>query len=314
MSSTSPRPVELQAARSRRLLPAGEGWARFRRHRLASIGLAVIVALVTVALLAPLLVDLGLIADPRQIGLAAPDLGPSLGHPLGTDSLGRDLLSRLVFGARVSLSIAALVQGAHLAVGGGIGVLAGYLGGWVDRFLMRLTDAMYAFPALLFMLFLASVLGPGYWHIVLALALIGWVRLARVVRAQVMAIKSREFVEAARASGSGPWSVVFRHVLANALGPVIVVVTLGVPGVIFSEAFVSFVGLGVSPGTPSWGVMASDAYEVVLSYPIQALVRTAAIALTTLAFQFLGDGLRDALDPTGTAAIGHRIGRRPTAR
>lgn len=273
------------------------GWGRFRSHRASVIGGILVVALVVAAASAPLLGAAGWISSPSRLDLGRLNCGISAAHPLGCDQLGRDLLSRVIYGARTSLSLATLIQGIHLAIGGLVGVLAGYRGGWVDSALMRFTDAMYVFPEFLFLLVVAAVLGPGYWHIVLALGVVGWVGLARLVRGQVLAVKENDYVPAAVALGGTRTRVLSRHVLPNSLGPVIVAVALGIPRLIFAEAFVNFLGVGIRPPTPDWGFMVSDAYNVLLGYPREVLVPTLAIALASLAFQLLGDGLRDALDP-----------------
>lgn len=249
------------------------------------------------ALAAPLLAKLGLLADPYELSIANRNGGPSEDLPLGADGLGRDLLSRLLHGARISLSIALLLQVATLVIGGTVGLVSGYLGGRIDKVLMRFTDVMFAFPDLLFVLVIASVLGGGYWNIVIAVGAVNWVFLARLVRGEVRSIKEQDFIEAARAAGSPGSRIVLRHVVPNSLGPVIVTLTFGVPAAIFLEAFLSFIGAGLQPPTPSWGNMIDEGYDAIFAYPHQILVPAVAMSLTMLSFNFIGDGLRDALDP-----------------
>lgn len=249
------------------------------------------------ALAAPLLTNLGLLADPYELSIASRNAGPSVAHPVGADGLGRDLLSRAFHGARISLSIALLLQAVTLVVGGTIGLVSGYVGGRIDKVLMRFTDAMFAFPDLLFVLVIASVLGGGYWTIVIAGGAVGWTFLARLVRGEVRSINEQEFIEAARAAGSHGRRIVLRHVVPNSLGPVIVTLTFGIPGAIFLEAFLSFIGVGLQPPAPSWGNMIDEGYKAIFAYPHQILVPAVTMSLTMLSFNFIGDGLRDALDP-----------------
>lgn len=277
--------------------PWSDVWHRFRRHRMAMVGLVVVTAIAVLALVAPVLTRLGVLADPLKLDYSHVDAAPGGAHLLGTDGLGRDLLSRTVYGARISLSIGVLLQVFILAIGGTIGLVAGYMGGWVDNALMRLTDAMFAFPDLLFVLVIAAALGPGYWHIFVAVALVNWAFLARLVRGEVLFIKEREYIEAARASGTRGARIVVRHIVPNSLGPVIVTLTFGIPAAIFIEAFLSFVGVGLPPPTPSWGIMINEGYRAIFGYPYHVLVPAVALSLTTLSFHFIGDGLRDALDP-----------------
>lgn len=274
-----------------------DGWRLFRRHRLATAGLVVVVVLAVLAASAPLLTRWGVLADPLRQHVENADAGFSLQHLLGTDDLGRDLLSRTIYAGQISLSIGLLVQGVVLVIGGTVGMAAGYAGGRVDNLLMRLTDIMYAFPGLLFVLFIVSLIGPGYRNLFVAVGVVNWVGMARLVRGQVLALKEREFVEAARAAGAGPLRIIVRHLIPNCLGPVVVTLAFGVPGAIFIEAFLSFIGVGIRPPTPSWGVMVNEGYQDIFAYPQEVIVPVVAIALATLSFNFIGDGLRDSLDP-----------------
>lgn len=275
-----------------------DAWSRFRRNRLAVLGAALVIFLVLVAFLSPLLVHLGFLIDPLKQEVEHIEAGPGqFGHPLGTDELGRDTLSRLMYGSRISLSVGILVQGIILPIGLAIGLAAGYFGGRIDNLLMRFTDIWYAFPDLIFVLVLVSVFGPSLLSIFGAIALVNWVGLARLVRGQVLSIKEKEYIEAARSSGSAPFKLIVKHLLPNSLGPIIVTLTFGIPQAIFLEAVLSFLGVGIQPPTPTWGQMVFDGYEAIYANPSSVVFPAFAIGFTLLAFSFIGDGLRDALDP-----------------
>ncbi len=275
-----------------------DAWHRFRRNRLAVLGGVLVLFLILVAFLSPLLVHFGLIVDPIHQNVENIEVGPGFpGHPLGTDELGRDTLSRLMFGSRISLSVGILVQGIILPIGLAVGLTAGYFGGRIDNLLMRFTDIWYAFPDLIFVLVLVSVFGPSLLSIFGAIALVNWVGLARLVRGQVLAIKEKEYIEAARSSGSPPIKLILKHLLPNALGPIIVTVVFGIPSAIFLEAVLSFLGVGIQPPTPTWGQMVFDGYEAIYANPSSVVFPALSIGFTLLAFSFIGDGLRDALDP-----------------
>jgi oligopeptide transport system permease protein len=275
-----------------------DAWQRFRRNRVAVAGLVLVAILVSIAFLSPLLVHLGLLQDPLRQDVANIEVGPGqAGHLLGSDELGRDTLSRLMFGSRVSLSVGILVQGIILPIGLVIGLTAGYFGGRIDNLLMRFTDVWYAFPDLIFVLVLVSVFGPSLLSIFGAIALVNWVGLARLVRGQVLAIKEKEFIDAARATGTAPFKLILKHLLPNSLGPIIVTLTFGIPQAMFLEATLSFLGVGIQPPTPTWGQMVNDGYEAIYANPTSVVFPALAIGFTLLAFSFIGDGLRDALDP-----------------
>ncbi len=275
-----------------------DAWHRFRRNRLAVLGTVLVIFLVLVAFLSPLLVHFHVIVDPLNQDVSNVEVGSGQGgHPLGTDELGRDTLSRLMYGSRISLSVGVLVQGIVLPIGLAIGLTAGYVGGRIDNLLMRFTDVWYAFPDLIFVLVLVSVFGPSLLSIFGAIALVNWVNLARLVRGQVLSIKEKEFIEAARASGSPPIKLIVKHLLPNSLGPIIVTLTFGIPQAIFLEAVLSFLGVGIQPPTPTWGQMVFDGYEAIYANPTSVVFPALAIGFTLLAFSFIGDGLRDALDP-----------------
>jgi oligopeptide transport system permease protein len=244
--------------------------------------------------------------------------GPSWSHPMGTDQLGRDILARLIFGARISLTVGFVVQAVILIVGVPIGLLAGYVGGKTDTVVMRLVDILYALPNLLFVIIIMTFLRGtinsepgGIWQAVswldgktgglvgvyVGLGLISWLTIARIVRANTMSLKEKEFIEAARGLGAGHRQLMFKHLLPNTIAPIVVATTLGIPSAILSEAGISFLGLGVIPPMPSWGLMISEAIPNMRSHPYMLIFPAGALSITVLAFNFLGDGLRDALDP-----------------
>ena len=281
-----------------------DAWVRFRRNRLAVLGAGLVLFLVLVAVLSPILVHFGLLANPITQHVESIETGPGVnGHTFGTDILGRDTLSRLMIGSQVSLTVGLLVQGIIFPIGLAIGLTAGYFGGRIDNLLMRFTDIWYAFPDLLFVLVVVSVWRlSGAWYVQLipifgAIALVNWVGLARLVRGQVLSIKEKEFVEAAKSSGSPPMKLILKHLLPNSLGPIIVTLTFGIPNAIFLEAVLSFLGVGIQRPQPTWGQMVFDGYEAIYANPGGVVFPALAIGFTLLAFSFIGDGLRDALDP-----------------
>ncbi len=222
---------------------------------------------------------------------------PSWQFPLGTDLVGRDMLSRVIYGARVSLSVSLLSQIVILCIAVPLGALAGYRGGWVDMLVMRMVDVFYAIPSLLLAILIMSMLGRGIENLFIALIVTGWLTLTRLTRAQVLTLRDKEYVKAARTAGAGPLRIIVRHILPNALTPIVVAVTFGIPQLIFAEAALSFIGIGVNPPMPSWGQMVGEHQQYLRSSWWLAVFPTAAIALTMLSFTFLGDGIRDALDP-----------------
>jgi oligopeptide transport system permease protein len=277
-----------------------DAWQRFRRNPIAVIGLAIVAIITLSAIFARIVFALHLPILPDYLfqDPANADLGFFKGgHILGTDYLGRDMLSRLLYGAGISLTIGVLTQFIYLVIGAAIGLTSGYLGGRADNLLMRFVDVWYAFPDLLFLLVVVSVFGASLFTIFVAIGLIYWVDLARLIRGQVLSIKEKEYVEGARAAGSTPLKIILRHLVPNSLGPVIVALTFGIPRAIFLEATLSFLGAGIVPPTPSWGVMIHDGYESIFAHPVEVLLPAVAIAVTMLSFTFIGDGLRDSLDP-----------------
>ena len=256
-------------------------------------GAALVVLVLLVALFGPLITPY----DPTTLRLEQRLETPSLAHPLGLDELGRDILSRLVYGARISVGVGLSVVVLAGLMGTLLGAISGYAGGKVDTLLMRLTDVFLAFPGILLAIALVAVLGPALRHVVLALVTIGWVGYARLVRGQVLQIKEQEFVTAARAAGVKAPRIVLRHILPNVLPTLLVSASLGMAGAILAEASLSFLGLGIQPPTPSWGAMINAGRSHLLDAPHLALFPGIAILLTVMGLNFLGDGLVDLIDP-----------------
>ncbi|HEV8307704.1 MAG TPA: ABC transporter permease [Methylomirabilota bacterium] len=266
---------------------------RLVRNRLAVAGGLVVVVLCLLAIFADVLAPYSY----TKTNFGRLNESPSRDYPLGTDQLGRDMVSRMIYGARVSMLVGLGAQLVVVLIGVPVGALSGYWGGRADLFLMRFVDVMYAFPNLLFVILVMSMLGAGLLNIFIAIGLTGWVGIARQTRAQVLSLKEKEFVEGARALGGGFARVLGRHVLPNALTPIVVAVTFGIPQAIFTEAALSFIGVGINPPTPSWGQMVGEGQQFLRTYWHLCVVPSIAIAVTMLSFTFLGDGVRDALDP-----------------
>jgi ABC-type dipeptide/oligopeptide/nickel transport system permease subunit len=222
---------------------------------------------------------------------------PSWDFPLGTDLVGRDMLSRMIYGARVSMTVSFVAQIVILFIAVPLGALAGYKSGWTDLIIMRVVDVFYAIPSLLLAILLMSILGRGIENLFLALIATGWLTITRLTRAQMLGLREKEYVKAARVSGANPLRIVLRHMLPNALTPIVVAVTFGIPQLIFAEAALSFIGIGIDPPMPSWGQMVGEFQQYLRSSWWLAAFPSAAIAVTMLSFTFLGDGIRDALDP-----------------
>jgi peptide/nickel transport system permease protein len=265
-------------------------------NRLAWIGLGIIGLLLVTALLAPFLAPY----DPLAIDLRGELEGPGTGHPLGQDKLGRDILSQVIYGSRVSLVVGLVVVGISLLIGVSLGAAAGYFGGAFDSVLMRIVDILLAFPGILLAIALAGILGPNLRNIILALCVLGWVGYARLVRGQVLAEKNREYVLAARAIGASHPRIILRHILPNCFAPVIVEATFGLAGVILAESSLSFLGLGPQD-VPTWGRLLNEGAQYLLFAPHVATFPGIAIMLTVLAFNFIGDGLRNRWDVKRTA-------------
>ena len=224
-------------------------------------------------------------------------VGPTAAHPFGYDHLGRDLLSRVIFGTRVALLVGLIATGISVTIGVVMGAVAGYFGNRSDTLISRVIDTLMAFPIIALLLVLASVLGPSLNTTIIVIGVTGWARFARVVRADVMSLKATDFVTAARAVGVRDWRIIWRHLLPNVMGPVIVLATLGIGGIIILESALSFLGLGIRPPDPSWGRTLADGRDSILRFPHISFFPGLMIVITVLAFNFLGDGLRDAMDP-----------------
>ena len=295
----------MEAARPARLL-----WRRFLRHRLAVASGGLLALFALAALAAPWIVA-ALGHDPAAADLLNRLQPPSWAHPLGTDELGRDLLSRLLYGGRVSLAVGLAAALASAVIGTAFGLVAGYFGGKLDAILMRLTDGVIALPLLPLLIVLAAVdlnklgLPPGIandesvslYRMIAIIALVGWTTVARLVRGATLALRERDFVRAARAVGAGPWRIMLIHILPNAVSPIVVATTLSVGNVILLESVLSFLGLGIQPPAASWGNMLTNAQETIWTAPLLAVYPGLLIFATVIAFNFLGDGLQDALDP-----------------
>jgi len=270
-----------------------DAWRRLLRNKLAVVGGATVILLCLVAIFADFIAPYSY----TKANFGKIYEFPSREFPLGTDQLGRDVLSRMIYGARVSMLVGLGAQVIIVMIGVPIGLVAGYLGGRVDLLLTRFIDVMYAFPRLLFVILIMSMLGAGLMNIFIAIGLTGWVGIARQTRAQVLSIREKEFVEGARALGAGFFRTVSKHVLPSALTPIVVSVTFGIPEAIFTEAALSFIGVGINPPTPSWGQMVGENQQYLRSYWHLCVFPSIAIAITMLSFTFFGDGVRDALDP-----------------
>jgi peptide/nickel transport system permease protein len=289
---------DLLTAERRATTPRGDSQWRiarrhFRRNRLAIVGLWTIVLLYLVALLAPLIAPY----DPIAQDVASGHTAPASGHWLGTDRFGRDILSRIIFGARISLSIGFVATAMSVTLGTLIGAVAGYLGGKIDSALMRFTDLVLAFPRLVLLILIVALFQPSIAVIIIVLGLTQWPGTTRIVRGDVLSLREREFIHAARALGMGRGRIIMRHLIPNVLAPVIVTATLGIGNTIVLEAGLSFLGLGPQPPTPSWGNMVAAGKDTLLGAWWEATFPGLTIVLVVLAFNLVGDGLRDALDP-----------------
>lgn len=277
--------------------PVGPGdlaWQRFRRHRPAIAGVLVLLALVAVCVLAPLAApgDVANIVNP--LGTLEP---PSRAHPFGTDDVGRDIMWRVIYGGRISLVIGIFATLIAMTVGVTVGCLSGFYGGLVDNVLMRITDTMLSVPTLFLLIIMTKVIGPSVPTMILVIGIVSWMQVSRIVRATFMSLKSRDFIIAARSVGVTNFGIMTRHMLPNALAPVVVAATLLVGNAIIVEASASFLGLGVQPPTSSWGSMLNRAQALLTIAPWVAIFPGLVIVATVLSTNFIGDGLRDALDP-----------------
>jgi peptide/nickel transport system permease protein len=266
---------------------------QLKKNKIAIIGLIIIISLAFIALFAPFIAP----HDPIEQNLEKRLFPPCREYPMGTDDLGRCLLSRIIYGARVSLQLGVIVVGIITVIGVTLGLISGYYGGIIDEIIMRLVDVVLAFPGIILALAVAGALGPGLFNVMLALAIVGWTGLARVVRGSVLSVKEKEFVESARSLGCSDLHIMTRHILPNVMAPVIVLATLDMAFIILAAAGLSFLGLGAQPPTPEWGSMLNSGRAFMRTAPHLTTFPGLAIMIAVLAFNFLGDGLRDALDP-----------------
>ena len=272
-----------------------DAWIRLRRNKLAIAGLVVLVLFVSIVLLTPWIAPYSYQAQDLELG-ASP---PSAAHWLGTDIFGRDMLTQIMYGGRISLAVGFVATTVALVIGVTWGAIAGYVGGRTDAVMMRLVDILYALPFMIFIVLLSVVFGRNMLLLFLAIGAVEWLTMARIMRGQVQSLRQQEFVEAAISLGLSPATLIRRHLVPNALGPIIVYTTLTIPNVMLLEAFLSFLGLGIQPPQTSWGLLISYGAETMEEYPWLLIFPGLALALTLFALNFLGDGLRDALDVRG---------------
>ena len=268
---------------------------RLRKNKTAMLGLAVFSIVVLIAVFAPVLVDYNTQVVEQHI--AEKLQGPSAAHWLGTDGYGRDVLARLIYGARISLTIGVITALSALAAGGLIGAVAGFYGGRLDSILMRIMDVFLSMPSVLLAIAVIAALGPGIGNIMISVAIAYVPIYARIIRSSVLSIRTKEFIESARAIGTSDFRIIYKHIIPNAIGPVIVQATLGVGEIIISAAGLSFLGLGIEPPLPEWGKMLSEGKEFIRTMPYLVVFPGLCIMITVLSLNLLGDGLRDALDP-----------------
>jgi len=273
--------------------PFQEFWQRFMENRFAAAGLVIILALFLVSLAAQFITPY----HPDAIDAWHVLLPPSADHWFGTDELGRDVFTRVLYGARVSLKVGFVAVGIAVLIGTVVGLFAGFYGGWIDSLLMRVVDIMLCFPTFFLILAVIAMLEPSIWYIMVIIGLTGWMGVARLVRAEVLSLKSRDFVQAARVLGASDLRIIFRHILPNALSPVLVSATLGVAGAILTESALSFLGIGVQPPTPSWGNILTSGKDYIEFAWWLSLFPGVAILVTVLSYNLVGEGIRDALDP-----------------
>jgi len=266
---------------------------QLKSDKLALTGIIIILILAFIAIFAPYLS----LYDPLEVNMANRLQMPSEEHPLGTDQLGRDLLSRIIYATYVSITAAALATLMIITFGVTIGAIAGYFGGIVDQAIMRIVDVLLAFPSLILTIAIAGILGPSLMNLIIAMTATGWVGYSRIIRGSVLSIKEKEFVEAARALGFGNLYIIARHIIPNVISPVVVIATIDMGHIILSITGLSFLGLGAQPPTPEWGTMLNEGKSFMTTAPHLMIFPGLMIMITVLAFNFLGDGLRDALDP-----------------
>jgi oligopeptide transport system permease protein len=270
-----------------------DAFKRLRKNKLAMCGLFILIFFIAIALLTPMIAPYEYQAQDLELGAVA----PSAAHWLGTDTLGRDQLTRVMYGSRVSLMVGFIATSVALLIGVLWGATAGFLGGRVDAVMMRIVDVLYAMPFTIFIILLTVIFGSSMLLLFLAIGAVEWLTMSRIVRGQVLTIKRQEFVEAAVSMGLSSWQIITRHLIPNVLGPIIVYTTLTIPSVILLESFLSFLGLGIQPPQSSWGSLISGGVDTMEEYPWLLIFPGLALSLTLFSLNFLGDGLRDALDP-----------------
>lgn len=270
-----------------------DAFFRLKKNKMAILGLTIIIIIILLAIFIPIFSS----HSYDEQNLMLPNQSPSFEHWFGTDNLGRDIFIRVLYGARISLAIGIVASFINFFIGVIYGGISGFCGGKVDRIMMNIVDILYSVPTLLYVILLMVVLKPGLVNIFIALGIGYWLQMARIVRGQILALKQQEFIMAARSIGASRIRILLRHLIPNTMGAIVVTMTLAIPDAIFTEAFLSFIGLGVSAPMASWGVLASEGINNIRAYPFQLFFPAAAISITMLAFNFLGDGLRDVLDP-----------------
>lgn len=289
--SDSEKDTEFVAVESKTYLQ--DAWRRFKKNKLAVAGLIVLAIMVLAAIFGPMLLPYGY----ETQDLSAANIKFSPDHWLGTDKFGRDMLTRILYGARISLLIGFAASAINVIIGVVYGGIAGYVGGKVDTIMMRFVDILYAIPTLLYVILIMLAFGPSVTSILIGICVSSWIGMARIVRTQVMTLKQQEFSMAAEVLGADSKRILFKHLILNAMGPIIVNATLMIPSAIFMEAYLSFVGVGISIPMASWGTLAQTAKQVMTAFPYQMIYPVAAICITMFALNFIGDGLSDALDP-----------------
>ena len=277
----------------------GSVFRQFLKKKSTVIMLGILVAIILMSFIYPMFSDFDFNDVSKVNDFSARFIKPNAEHWFGTDTLGRDLYVRVVYGARISLVVGFVAAAINLVIGVIYGSVAGFFGGKVDRLMMGFVDILYGIPLLLYVILLMVVLSPGLTSIFIALGIAYWLTMARIVRSQIVTLKNEEYVLAARSMGVPAWRILFRHMLPNCVGPIIITMTLAIPEAIFTEAFLSFIGLGVNAPMASWGVLAAEGINSMRSYPFQLIAPALAIGITMLGFTFFGDGLRNALDPKG---------------
>ena len=311
--SAAERASELNVIMRKQRSLWADAWYRLLRNKAAVLGMIIVVLFMVIAIISPFLSQWGILNQPTLVKTSDALMDPlwvqskftNPAYPLGSDQLGRDILTRLLWSTQISMLVGFVPVAIIFLMGVTIGLAAGFYGGWVDQILMRITDVIYAFPDLLFLFIIMATLRNtaigdiqgGLLLIFVAIAIVNWVGMARLVRGQVLSLKEREFIEAARAIGAKPKRIMIRHLFPNILAPVIVSVAFGIPNAMLAEAVLSFYGIGIKPPTPSWGVMINEGFTVFSTTAWPVLLPAICISVVMLAFTFLGDGLRDALDP-----------------